>query len=150
MQSRPTEVSKQQPSDASHSEISPSSQYGVIEDRDAASDLPPLEAGSETESAAPLPPGAPTRAGDTNPESSSNGLNLPLTPRNRSPVDRIIEHENTPVSYSRGRSQGPDFQVIPRPKGSAPSRVKLTDFPNGGLIVDQGKREQQTDIKQKS
>lgn len=134
MQSRPTEVSKQQSSVATHQETSPSRQHGVIQDR-AVSDLPSRGAGSESGSARSTSPIAAERASDSGPDPPSSGLSHVVTPRNRSPVDRIIEHERSPVSFSRSKSRGPDFQVIPGPKGSAGTKVQLTDFPNGRLIV---------------
>ena len=58
-------------------------------------------------------------------------LSPPPRQKSRSPVDRIIEHENN-LSYTRNkRAESRAFTVVQRGKYLGSTQVAIDDFPNG-------------------
>lgn len=116
----------------------PSSQYGYHdprepavsllqnEDRAVAGDPPPArQAGAEDNAS----------IDDSAQDSGERQRRLSATSskssrRTGSPVDRIIEHEQTVVSSPKRKNDGPAFTIIGRKSPRGPYLI-LTDFPNG-------------------
>jgi len=133
MQSRPIEVSKT---------TSPIVQPQELQNRQHGVDLPdeplphPFSPGEGREP----PQSSASKAsfdghGATQPqeavENPSRRLSAEKLPRNRSPVDRIVEYERALTSSPKNLSRGPGFKVVPRSKRSGTGTLNLADFPNG-------------------
>ena len=135
MQSRPTELSKKS-STVSLSESSYSTQYGCRRDELGDPALSPEGAGSDEANLH-------SASGSAAAESSSrlesalvagsrgSRLSPSSTPRNRSPVERIIAHERLSTPSPSNIGEGPVFKIVPRTSKLSADCVKLTDFPNG-------------------
>ena len=142
MQSRPTEISNQFTT-VSPSESSTTDQYGGHNDLRGHHVESSIETGSGSASSDTSGEDIPPRSSGQleqhgTDESSGRRLSPVSTPRNKSPVDRIIEHErSTTPSPRRTRGQGPEFRVIPRTSPPSAGSIKLEDFPNGTLLLSQ-------------
>ena len=136
MQSGPTEFSPNS-SSASLSESGRPSQHGVRHDTCATGVLLPDGSGSQHASTASQALGSGTDetrsqgSEDDTGEAWSGGVKAPATPRNRSPVDRIIEYENSSPVSPKSRAHDVQFKVIKRPSGSSQNSINLNDLPNG-------------------
>ena len=137
MQSRPIEVSKES-SSANPPPLSNSTQYGYRHnDRDDSAFSVVEASGSNAITRPSLEDHAPKYSDGVEqpPSETTDGDRLShATPRNRSPVDRIIEHERSPTPSPRRRDQGPDFRVIPRTSKFVAGSKSLNDLPNGVCI----------------
>jgi hypothetical protein len=131
MQSRPSEVQNRDFSEETNPLSTSSSQYGDSNDLSNGPNLSSLETESGPSSTRSLSPEPRPTSGANSTSTGDGRLIQSSTPRNRSPVDRITEHERSSISSPRPRSQGPEFKIVPRPKGSKTLSVSLTDFPNG-------------------
>ncbi|MCJ1250612.1 hypothetical protein MMC30_007840 [Trapelia coarctata] len=60
----------------------------------------------------------------------SRRLSAENLPRDRSPVDRIIEHERALTPSPKSFPRGPGFRVVSRTKNPGPGTLNLADFPN--------------------
>lgn len=135
MQSRPTELPKVF-SPATLPESNQPSHHGDRHDDHSIATVASFEAevGSATpDSQREGDSSASSQAREEHPVEGPNSDRLSnlVTPRNKSPVDRIIEHENSSTPSPRTRWRGPEFRIIPRTSKPASGSTKLSDFPNG-------------------
>ena len=138
MQSRPIEVSKES-SPANPPQLSKSTHHGYRHnERDGSTSSVVEASGSNATTRPSLENDAPKysdRVGQPPLETTDGDRLNPATPRNRSPVDRIIEHERSLTPSPSRRGQGPDFRVIPRTSKFIAGSKSLNDLPNGVCII---------------
>ena len=137
MQSEPTEVTQKTSQDLIQ-DTQTSSQYGHHD-----SDDPAAPSRRDGRQAADRP--TPARRGDVREDASTKTpeqdaeqdfdelqrrVSSTSSRRTGSPVDRIIEHEETIVPAPKRKNNGPSFTVV-RSKTTGSPSLNLTDFPNG-------------------